>query len=182
MIIPLVCPRKGDSADTLNLSSRLAVRFSRNDKFLQRAELDRLGMTLQQAWNIGASNTLRRSCTTSGIRFWTRPSSFALGPEAPRGLEVRCQGPIGAWLAHPRPFATLDQHLRQLTGAARMIYLLPTNHRLVALHLISDAEAYHWARVFAGESAETADFPLVWSHGFPQELGLLERRSRLCHV
>ena len=90
-------------------------------------------------------------------------------------MEVRAHRcSISAWLAHPQTFVIVDNHLRRLTQAQRITYLVPDAHTLFALTDTPDSTA----TALAGRASELRPRhrptlslrPLVLANGFPLEV------------
>lgn len=83
-----------------------------------------MGMTPQSAWNAAAAGLVASARTAKGVEFYARPAYVTLGPEAPRGYEVRGKGATAAaWLSHPRAFSTLRTHFTSvIEPAGELVY------------------------------------------------------------
>ncbi|MBP3087932.1 hypothetical protein EML15_02010 [Corynebacterium sp. sy017] len=116
---------------SISLSPYLAATFSLGGKRLCYTELAQLQLSIKQAWDLGAQNTIRVATRPQGICFSHRPSSY-LSSRATTGIQIRAHGSaIGSWLAHPLSFSILDKHFSQLLGAP-LAYYAPDNSMLLA--------------------------------------------------
>lgn len=101
-----------DSAAFISLSPGLVcVLDIPGRRELTHQEIGAMGMTPQSAWNAAAAGLVASARKEKGVEFLARPAYVTLGPDAPRGYEVRGKGTTtAAWLAHPRAFSTLRTH------------------------------------------------------------------------
>lgn len=142
----------------ISLSRDHVALFKASDgRFLTPIDLGRMELSTRQAWDAAAGTLL---CTqTDKIEFTVRNASFALGDDAPRGLEVHGgEHPPAAWLAHPRTFQVLHSHFTDvLTPAAPLVFVTRDHKEL----FVFDAEP---ADVRACAPAATV---FTYSFGFP---------------
>lgn len=145
--------------------------------------LEDLGLSVRQVWNRAALNLFRSAYSDAGIRFWTRPTAAVLGPQAPRGMQIKTDvGPASAWLAHPRTFTTLHRHVHALTGARSLTYVLPDEATVFALVDCPTDQAASLAKAIAQTSwvgsTNLCDFPLRWLNGFPEDVSATSHSPR----
>ena len=168
----------GDSPASIQLSRTLSMTLTHGEgssvKRVSQRALDDMGLTVRQAWDASSLNLQRRALTDQGLRFFTRPAEHSL-PGAEGSVEVRAHRcSISAWLAHPQTFVIVDNHLRRLTQAQRITYLVPDAHTLFALVDTPDSTA----TALAGRAGELRPRhrptlslrPLVLANGFPLEV------------
>ncbi|MDO5031421.1 hypothetical protein [Corynebacterium sp.] len=189
-LLPSLCPSKeltgitlcsdgfGDSPAAIQLSRTLSTTLVRTDgtahQRVSQHALDVIGLTPRQAWDRAALNLQERALTPEGVRFDVRPATVAL-PGARGGLEVRAHRcTASAWLAHPQTFRLLNNHLRRLTQARTITYLVPDRHTLFALPDASADQALTLARhalnTKPAHRPVMSEQPLVLANGFPLEV------------
>lgn len=157
-----------DSLAFISLSRELCASFHCDGRDVSYRGLGELDLSAQQAWDTAAHNLINRAYSAEGIQFRTRAASLILSTGAP-GIQVATQRSNATdWLAHPRTFTILDNHLSQLLGE-ELTYLLPTSAILLALPS-RDCDNDEWVRQAAslappGQELLTA--PIKWGHGFP---------------
>jgi len=114
-----------DSAASISLSPGLVSLLDLPGKRgLSHQEVGSMGMTPQSAWNAAGAGLVASARTRTAVEFYARPAYVALGPDAPRGYEVRRKGAsAAAWLAHPRAFSTLRTHFTAvMEPAGELVY------------------------------------------------------------
>lgn len=189
-LLPALCPSAdlngvklcddgfSDSPASIHLSRTLSVAILHGEgasvKRVSQRALDDMGLTVRQAWDAAALNLQRRALTDKGLRFFTRPAEQSL-PGANGGLEVRTQRcTMSAWLAHPQTFVIVDNHLRRLTQAQRITYLVPDTHTVYALVDVSHDKAAELAdracELRPRHRPTLSPQPLVLANGFPLEV------------
>lgn len=189
-LLPALCPSAdlngvklcddgfSDSPASIQLSRTLSMAIQHGAgttvKRVSQRALDDMGLTVRQAWDTAALNLQRRALTDRGLRFFTRPAEHSL-PGAHGGLEVRTQHcTMSAWLAHPQTFVIVDNHLRRLTQAQRITYLVPDTHTVYALVDVSHDKAAELAdracELRPRHRPTLSPQPLVLANGFPLEV------------
>lgn len=174
---------------------RQVPEFVPHDPYLlNHSDLDALDISIRQAWNLAAYNFITACRTDDNLRFWLRPAREYFASLLPAelvsestsfaevtGVQVAGIGGFAtSWLAHPRAFAVLDEHLRGYLDTEQVVYLAPDRHTLVALPECGQSMAYTLAQWVGQHSAAAGsttgaaadrlvDFPLVWANGFPRE-------------
>ena len=159
-----------DTPATLNLSQELYMGLSHGNATISYRALAELELTTRQAWDQAAHNLIGRASTPEGIRFDIRSAQATTRISAP-ALEVRVPGaPITAWLAHPRTFHILNQHLELRLGE-NIFYLAPTTNTLIAIPAghprILDFQKWATSVSPRGGEQGIVDKLLVYRHGFP---------------
>ncbi len=150
--------KRSERIATIALSATLSAVMESDDRAQSEDSLARHGLGVRQAWDEAAQQLIAAAQTIHGTRFWTRPVHGG-------GLQVRTDAaPASGWLAHPRPFRLLNEHLSALLSTPQPVYLLPDNHTLLAFPDLppppdSPAERRSWL----------SPRPLVWQRGFPAE-------------
>lgn len=167
-----------DSVATLPLSQNwsMTLRCTTSDGGINVSQrgLDELGVSIQHAWDFAAINLAEASRSEYGTQFWMRPASAVLGPGCPDGVQVATSRyPISSWLAHPRAFLLLDDHLRTVLAAQRLVYLVPDPATVIALAGIGHQEATAWAQraqeTRPRHRVQLSSVPLLLVQGFPQD-------------
>lgn len=133
-----------DSTAFISLSPGLVSVFDLpGRRGLSHPEIGRMGMTPQSAWNAAAAGLVASARTKTGVEFFARPAYVALGPDAPRGYEVRGRGATAAaWLAHPRAFSTLRTHFTSvIEPAGELVYFTRDCHELFVFDVGEDEVA-----------------------------------------
>ena len=189
-LLPSLCPSEelngiklcddgfGDSPVRIQFSRTLSMSMvhgtgAETKRVSQRA-LDDLGLTTRQAWDTAALNLQRRALTQQGLRFFTRPAEQSLSG-AEGSLEVRVHRcTVSSWLAHPQAFVILDNHLKRLSQATSITYLVPDAHTLYALLNVSPQRATELAcraaELRPRHRPPLSLQPLVLANGFPLEV------------
>lgn len=138
-----------DTIATISLSRELCTTFVCGDVDVSYRGLGELDLSAHQAWELAARNLIARAQTPQGIRVLTRPYAG--------GLQVAMPGaPASSWLAHPRTFTILDEHLRNLIGEP-VVWWAASPQKLVAVRRAAVEQ-----QGFASE-----DTLAEWRHGFP---------------
>lgn len=164
-----------DSPARIALSHTLTMGLSSNGRTLSYRGLAELGLSTRQAWDLAADNLVVAARTPQGTRFHIRDAAripqitTQVTSRLPENsaLQVRTPGaPVTAWLAHPRTFTILNNHLEDLLGP-ELIYLAPTVDLLLALPTHDRARTVleRWSAQTPGEQIATA--ALRYSAGFP---------------
>lgn len=134
-------------------------------RLLSPIDLGRMELSTKQAWELAAETLLG---TQGGrVEFTVRNASFALGRDAPRGLEVGGGAhPPAAWLAHPKTFEMLHAHFAHILSPDRDLVFLTRDHQelfVLDAYLPEIRAAYPDAAV------------LAYSFGFPVNYGSRSR-------
>lgn len=149
-----------DTIAYIALSRELCATFTCHGADVSYRGLGDLDLSAHRAWDRAAANLIASAQTAEGIQVRTRPAEILLGPGV-KGLQVALPGaPVSAWLAHPRTFAVLDEHLATLLGEP-VAWLVLTESTLVAVGR-GDVDKQGWDL-----SGALAPVPLVRRHGFP---------------
>lgn len=152
---------------TVALSASLTAVVELAGRAQSEDALARRGLRIRQAWDESARQLIAAAQTVHGTRFWTRPVSDA-------GLEVRSDAaPVSAWLAHPRPFQLLNEHLKKLLDTPQPVYLLPDADTLLAF---PDFPVGYDPVV--PRARWLSPSPLIWQRGFPTEVPAAEKTGR----
>lgn len=131
-----------DQPAKLNLSHSLYMGLSSGKATLSYRALAEVGLSIRQAWDQGATNLIQSATTLEGVRIDLRTADFLTGIKLPKNrsktlqgtaLEIRIPGaPVTSWLAHPRTFTLLNNHMELRLGSHPR-YLVPTANTLIAL-------------------------------------------------
>lgn len=106
----------------------VALLKAPDGRFLTPIDLGQMELSTQQAWDLAADTLLRTQ--SDKVEFTVRNASFALGDDAPRGLEVRGgEHPPAAWLAHPRTFQVLHSHFTEVLSPAEPLVFATRDHK-----------------------------------------------------
>ncbi|WKD59024.1 hypothetical protein CCASP_03100 [Corynebacterium caspium DSM 44850] len=165
---------------SISLSTELRVAFKTtvSAQYLTHLDLSQADITLQQAWNFAAQETLKQASTVAGVEFFIRKAQCL--PDFPKrcpGLEIGLRkGDITNWLTHPQIFQILNEHLQSKLDAP-VAYLLPEAGKLVAIPANRSLKAA--ATWLAKQDAPVSKNILQYSCGFPTPLNLAQsiRRS-----
>ncbi|MDO5668865.1 MAG: hypothetical protein Q4G50_02555 [Corynebacterium sp.] len=116
-----------DTIASISLSRDLSATFTCGGADISYRGLSELHLSAHGAWELSASNLIERARTPEGINVRTRPAHHLLGAGA-AGLQVALPGaPATSWLAHPRTFRILDDHLAELLGGPVVWRYLPAD-------------------------------------------------------
>lgn len=124
-----------DSTAHINLSHHLTMGLEVNGKTLSYRALAELGLSTRQAWDLAADNLVVAARSPQGTRFYLRDAihTTQIRSTDRSVIQVKAPGaPITAWLAHPRTFTLLNNHLEELLGPD-LIYLAPLSDLLIVL-------------------------------------------------
>lgn len=165
------------SGPSVALSAQARVAIGVSGTPLEAREMAVAGYSLLQAWDAAATNVERRARDAEGIEFLSRPAHYLA--DFPTGVSARqwnVRGNyIAAWLAHPRTWTRLHQHIATSLGIPQeaaessqvLRYFCPRDDVLLAVDsrdktaLACTAE---WSRT---TSSSPLAGPLRYSHGFP---------------
>lgn len=164
----------GDSVASIALNPFLEVTFEATRGLfrvqLSNCALSRLGSSLQETWTHAAFNTLRGAAAPHGIRFYSRPLLTRL-PSGPAALQLRTENTaVGNWLAHPRTFTLLHDHVLELLQATKVFFCLLAPETLVAVTYSTPENAHECLRAierYFRRPSVLSSSPLVWAQGFP---------------
>ena len=149
-----------DTVASITLSRDLCVTFVCDGVDVSYRGLGELDLSAHRAWELAATNLVERAQPPVGVRVHTRPAAALLGPGAP-GLQVALPGaPAASWLAHPHPFAVLDEHLAALAGGP-VAWLALTERTVVAV------PREDVGRQVVDQGGALSPVPLERRHGFP---------------
>ncbi len=173
-----------DSTAHINLSYTLTMGLTSGGRTLSHRAVAELGLSTRQAWDLAADNLVVAARSPQGTRFYLRDAhQITQIRNADRSaVQVKVPGaPITAWLAHPRTFTILNNHLEELLGP-NLIYLAPLSDLLLVLPASSKkrTQLEAWATTaFAGETPwelsgkgcvggeQILSSPLIYRLGFP---------------
>lgn len=152
------CPGSSSKPAYISLSrDHVALLKAPDGRLLTPIDLGRMELSTRQAWDAAADALLRTQ--SDRIEFTVRNASFALGDDAPRGLEVHGgEHPPAAWLAHPRTFQVLHSHFTEVLSPAAPLLFATRDHKEL---FVFDAEP---AEIKACAPAATV---FTYSFGFP---------------
>lgn len=166
----------GDSPASINLSSQLTMGLDNLGTTVSYRGLAEFGLSTRQAWDKAAGNLVSLATRPKGTCFFLRDAA-AITRLNSAAIQVRAPGaPISAWLAHPRTFTVLNDHLREQVGGT-VIYFLPSADCLVVA-AASDTQREHlgtWLRTTAQDPIARggelmSSQPLIYLRGFPGAL------------
>ena len=109
-------PQFSTSSACVALSRELScVLVDTSGQVLSHQRIGEMGVSVHEAWNRVANRMLDTVVCNGRVEFWVRCAHHLLGPDAPRGYELRSEGLVPAgWLGHPKLFSLLHSHFTQL--------------------------------------------------------------------
>lgn len=148
------------------LAYNLQAGFACDEAILSHEAIGALQLSIRQAWNRAASNTLHLESDSKGVAVKTRPSRYLTGEKTP-GLQIdfNYTSPT-AWLAHPHTFKTLYLHLCSVLREEACFYAISDSVLLATGFCDPRVELESWIATLEVPPAKVKQ-RIYYRNGFP---------------
>ncbi len=173
------------------LSYNLRAGLLCDDLLLSHEAIGDLHLSIRQAWNRAASNSINVESDTKGVAVQTRPSRFLTGDRTP-GVQINfTHTQPTAWLAHPHTFKTLYLHLCSILREEACFYAISDSILLATGLCDSRIELESWIAELEVPPAKVSR-RIYYRNGFPSTrpstrlpaapAAVLPRRTQMRHL